>query len=303
MLDNQLLKTQLSRIDEELRSLRAKNKLLIESQKLFEQKLRKLSVSRVKTQRFPGNLSHNRNKSENNANFLCVNAGNVASLNKFSTDSLAFSNNNEQLSTDELFYREIEPLDTRNCRKIVNLSLIDSEDCRNEEFSERKQYIRFLQNMGVSLNNLLRNSGKSFKRKEGRCYRSVSLNNIGKNYKNYLMKIENNEENFNNNNMNNINIYNNNNNSIRNGFFSDNNNNKYFSLRNDLKEVVNKYFGSKSQSNLNIPNPRMERNLISPISKPNDQENFSSTFRQQLHNHTMSLPFGIGNLGNEEVFL
>ena len=307
MLENQSLKNQMSKIEEENISLKNKNKILVEAQKHFDAKLKKItslltiykhsnkaySKGQLNIPNIPGlSKIHNRNKSENNYNFLCVN---LPSFNKFSTDSMALSNNNDLLSTDELNNRDIDLIETKireqlmsdkESRRVVNLSLIDSEENKNDDFSERAQYIKFLQNMGIYLNQIYNNTNPSNFAKK-RKFRSSSLILMTAPPKqpqgnNVLKKRP-------------SNIYNN----------PCNEQNKYLSLRFDLKETMNKFTQKTNQ--YNVPNPRLERNLISPISKPNDDEKkdqMTSTLRKNYNNYSSNSPFhlSIGNLGNEEVF-
>lgn len=287
-----MLKSQMLKIDEENVSLRSKNRFLLEAQKTFEVKFKKinnlLTIYKHYNKNCPKNItgigcttnnhSHNRNKSENNYNFLAV----LPSKNKFSVESFAFSNNNDLLSTDEVNNRDLDFLETRireqlmtdkESKRIVNLSLIDSEECKNEDYSERAQYIKFIQNMGNYLNEIYKGGDMSGLRKKkirsnsliGTCNTVRQLSNLNT----ILAKKP--------------------------GQISEQN--KYLSLRFDFKETFNKI---SQKSNFNIPNPRLERNLISPISKPNDKErgaSYVSTLRKN-YNHGGS----IGNLGNEEIF-
>lgn len=290
-----MLKSQLNKFEEEIKNLRIKNKTLVEAQKNFETKWKKMgNLLAIYKQSYRSNskqlsnfnrISHNRNKSENNYNFLCAN---LPSTNKFSLESFGISNNNDQLSTDEI-NRDFDFLETRireqlmtdkEGRKVVNLSLIDSEECKNEDFSERGQYIKFLQNMGIYLNQIYNTSRiNSIK---NRRWRSNSLVFMGESV---------NKENFNKLIMKQPKVYH-------------NEKKNYISFKSDLKEAMLKYFPGKSINDM--PNPRLERNLISPVSKPNDNERgfgFMSSIRQN-HNHTLSLPFQmtIKNLGSEEFF-
>ena len=236
MLENQMLKSQMCKLDEENINFRSKNKILVEAQKSFEVKWKKINnlltiykhYNSRACQRQPNlgslNKIHNRN-SENNYNFLCVN---FPSINKFSTDSLAISNYNDLLSTDEMNNRDLDLIETRireqlmtdkESRRIVNLSLIDSEECKNDDFSERAQYIKFLQNMGTYLNQIYKNSNQNtiIKKRNCRCNSlilnsntppmNVTFNNIKSKKPSQIL----------------------------------NENHKYLSLRFDLKETINKF--------------------------------------------------------------
>lgn len=305
MLENQMLKTQMCKLDEENVGLRSKNKLLVEAQKSFEVKWKKINNLLTIYKHYGSRagprpnftsinnkaqgLSHNRNKSENNYNFLCVN---LPSANKFSIDSLGISNYNDLLSTDELNpNRDLELIETRireqlmtdkESRRVVNLSLIDSEDCKNDDFSERAQYIKFLQNMGSYLNELYKNTNQLPVKK--RNFRSNSLvlkpNALPPNT-NLINPLRNKKPSQ---------------------IFNDGN--KYLSLRYDFKDTVNRF----KSKDFNVPNPRLDRNLISPISKPNYNErgglSFGSAIRPNFTNNNSNTPvhLSIGNLGSEEVF-
>ena len=300
MLENQMLKNQMGKLDEENVGLRSKNKLLVEAQKSFEVKWKKINNlltiykhygSRAGLSSKPNlnlnNKMHNRNKSENNYNFLCVN---LPSANKFSIDSLGFSNYNDLLSTDELNpNRDLEMIETRireqlmtdkESRRVVNLSLIDSEDCKNDEYSERAQYIKFLQNMGSYLNQLYKNSSQlPAKRKNFRSNSLVLKPNTQTPTTNLINPLRSKKPSQ---------------------IFNDGN--KYLSLRYDFKETVNRF----KSKDFTVPNPRLDRNLISPISKPNFNEMgvaFGSAMRQNFTNNPSTpVHLSIGNLGNEEVF-